>query len=794
MAKQGTVVRIAANGEYGFIKQDDEGKDVYFRLNWVRDVRVTVGLRVEYEVRETAQGLQTSFVKAIASSQGSAASTATERPTGSARRTQTARAYRFLNPYNFVRPLRASNPHASPLLGNCPPPPHDRYMGLSGTIRCLVTTRTPLFISDSHAITTKTVIERGKEKEHPIYQFFSYKNEAGQDEVALPASSLRGMLRSVFEAATNSCFSVFTGHKRLSYHLPPEEALKLIPARAIQVGSNWYLDILNGTTRVNIGQKPTGPQYAAWVMRYKPLRASRTPDRAPRSPYSGRRAVSVSGLQHTDSCEAVVELVKHPLRNFEFWNVVKIGLAGSHLTATQPGQRVVRGYFCVTHQNIENKHDERVFFSVGTPVRIPLPDDVRERYKELIKDYQERHQDEVQKRLNRRSKNPSVPPPEEPEGNEPAFSRFILNPDEKELRDGSLVYVMLEPAGRTGRVAFIVPVSVPRVGYEQTIGDRLDPQVKDSDLEKCNSFDALCPACRVFGWVYGTDDPAAQKQKPEDNAAYAGRVRLSHGIKKNITGTFDATLAILSSPKPTTTRFYLRPMDNTAPKDGQDDAAIDYDLKAEQQLRGRKFYRHQGSQIDSAEYSTVQGKETDQNRTVKGVVEPDSTFEFEVTFENLADVELGALLWSIEMEGWHHRLGFAKPLGFGSVAIEVQSLQLLNPQSRYGVLESGLLDVIEDNARNDKAHFIEVFKRAMVKRYGGKFEELDNIRDLKALLAQEPDCRVHYPRSTQDPQPDGKNYEWFMGNKRRGGPRLTLPLAPDDTEGFPLIDKSGELV
>ncbi|MBN1919897.1 MAG: TIGR03986 family CRISPR-associated RAMP protein, partial [Anaerolineae bacterium] len=249
----------------------------------------------------------------------------------------------------------------------------------------------------------------------------------------------------------------------------------------------------------------------------------------------------------------------------------------------------------------------------------------------------------------------------------------------------------------------------------------------------------------------------------------------------------------LSSPKPTTTRFYLRPMDGTAPKDGQEDADVDYDLKAEQQLRGRKFYRHQGSQLNSAEYSSVQGKETDQNRTVIGVVEPESTFEFEVAFENLADVELGALLWSIELEGWHHRLGFAKPLGFGSVVIEVQTLQLLNPQSRYETLGSGLSSITEEDAKARKTHFIELFKKAMTERYGGKFEDLDNIRDMKSLLSQAPDCRVHYPRSTQNPQPDGKNYEWFMGNKRKGGPRLALPLAPDDTEGFPLIDKSGEL-
>jgi len=662
-------------------------------------------------------------------------------------------------------------------------------VALSGRLKCKITTQTPLFISDSHAVEVKTVGEKGKEKEHPSYRFFRCENDEGKDEIALPASSLRGMLRATYEAATNSCFSVFTGDKRLSYHLPPEDALKLIPARVIQKGDQLYLDILNGMTTVNIGEKPDGPQYAAWIMQYTPLRPSRTKDRAPRSPYSVRRFVSLSRLGHEDPCEAVIELVKHPLRNFEFWNVVQIAPSGSHLKPSRPDQKIIHGYLCITNQNIQNKHDERIFFSAGSPVRIPLPDTVRQRYRELIKDYQDRHADEVQKRLKRRDKNPSVPPPDEPEGDEAAFSRFILDPAETDLHDGSLVYVMLEPAGRTARVAFIVPVSVPRVVYEQTIADRLAPDAKDDDLHKCRSYDALCPACRAFGWVYGSDDRSMPILASDELAAYAGRINVTYGKAKNITGKFDATLAILSSPKPTTTRFYLRPLNGADPQDGRDDLQVNYNVEARQQLRGRKFYRHQGKQCRNQEYSSPNGKETDQNRTLKDIVEAGSTFEFEITFENLTEVELGALLWTLELEGWHHRLGFAKPLGFGSLTIAVQEFELLDPKARYEDFMPGWKPVL-----SEKFWYVEQFKVAMKNRYGRDFNELDNIRDLEALLAESPDLPVHYPRSSRKPQPDGKNYEWFMGNKRKGAPRLTLPLAPKDNEGFPLIDKSGELV
>lgn len=68
------------------------------------------------------------------------------------------------------------------------------------------------------------------------------------------------------------------------------------------------------------------------------------------------------------------------------------------------------------------------------------------------------------------------------------------------------------------------------------------------------------------------------------------------------------------------------------------------------------------------------------------------------------------------------------------------------------------------------------------------------VLDLKALLNPPPDLPIHYPRSTPQPDPEGKNFEWFMENKHR---RLTLPLAEDESrdkvvEGLPLLKKKGK--
>lgn len=684
-------------------------------------------------------------------------------------------AYRFLNPYNFVRTLQVRNPRSAVLLGPSAPPPHDRYVGLTGGIHCRLTATTPIFVSDSEGVEEESV----NNKTHRSYRFF--RDPDGN--VAIPGTSLRGAVRSIFEAATNSCFAHFAGQKRLSYHLLPEEALKLVPARVRKVADDrWELEPLPGTTTINSNQRPSGPQYAAWVPVYRPLQASKTMAQAPSTPYAQRRRLSLQGIAHGDQCQAIIEPMKHPRRNFEFWNVVHLAKAGQPLPTPIGNQRQVAGYLCLTNQNIENKHDERLFFTTQQVRSIELSAGVRKRYEELIADYQERHSDEVGKRGQ----------PDQPQGREPAFSRFILERtgrNEDKLQDGDLVYARLDGASGNHSIRFIVPVSVPRVGFERKIGELLHP----AELAKCEDYNRLCPACRTFGWVWGDDEPDQKRPDLDKPTAYAGRVRFSHATLVKDAGVFDATLAILSTPKPTTYRIYLRPR-NDKPQDGLGDQQVDYDNNG-QILRGRKVYRHHGDRQNPQEYQSVNGAKNDQNRTVRGVQRAGSVFAFSVEFENLAPVELGALLWSLHLDGWHHRIGYAKPLGFGSAQMEVMSVSVLEPEARYASL-SDATDSWVDRTGQMSA-WVSAFQAAMAARYGIPFERLDNIRDLKSLLSDTPPLSVHYPRPTRQPQAEGKQYEWFVGNKRGGqdpGPRLALRLAEEDRTGLPLIDKNGNYV
>ncbi len=712
---------------------------------------------------------------------------------GSVRQPETS-GYRFLNPYNFVRFLNTPRPEGH-VLGNCPPPPHDRYVGLTGRITCQVEAVTPLFISDSHAIQEEIILdENGRERTHYTYRFFQLDGKP-----AIPASSLRGMIRSVFEAVTNSCFAVLDQNP-LSHRFDSRRAPWLVPARVERHGDRWQLRLLTGTTPLQLespGKKsPDGKQYAAWNASYWPLKPSKTLRGI------GPRGRKLSGKQkrnrdlfikrtqnhhrnpdnvtHGEECYALLRPFQHPHPKIRFWDVVEIRRNKEDLPKPnrERGERIEKGWLCITNQNIEPKHSERFFFRAKDnrtgPELIDLPEKVREAYEALIGDYQKRHHDAVARRRN----------PGKPLKDEPAFSRFIYRREERTLQGGELVYAFLEGTVNAPRVKFIAPVSVPRISYEQSIGNLLP-----NHLHKCQDIKNLCPACRTFGWV--RENAPENTQEP---VAYAGRVRFTHGTLPDGVSPSElpeTTLAILSTPKPTTTPFYL------LDKDGQPDPMVTYDTEGAR-LRGRKFYRHQG---EAKELEYQRTEKSDQNRTVRGVLKPGATFTFTVDFENLAPLELGALLYALELEeDMYHRLGYAKPLGFGSVKITVEKVEIVNWQKRLQSIEAGTgwNSVSEQHWKQYKANFLHEMRQI----YGSDFDEV--LADLRALLGNPPDLPIHYPRPTKRFDPDHPQFEWFVGNKRRIEDKrrgkgnlpepVALPLAKDDKRGLPLMDKKGKEV
>ena len=114
---------------------------------------------------------------------------------------------KFVNPYTFVpvdfekketKDINAVVSEASELL--------------TGMMKCTIYAKTPLAIPD---ISSENI-----ENEHSSYSFESTPD----GQYIIPASSLRGPIRSVYETATNSCFSTLKENTLLTAR--SSEALK----------------------------------------------------------------------------------------------------------------------------------------------------------------------------------------------------------------------------------------------------------------------------------------------------------------------------------------------------------------------------------------------------------------------------------------------------------------------------------------------------------------------------------------------------------------------------------------
>lgn len=642
--------------------------------------------------------------------------------------TENRESYRFLNPYNFVRYLPEpailpDDPDAQ-LLSRCAPPPHDRYVGLTGRIICSLEAVTPLFISDSHDIkVTKVRLSDGREVEHKSYRFFQYE---GKD--AIPATSLRGMIRSLFEAVTNSPFSVFNGEERLEYRIDPADARHLKPGI--------------------VQSLPTGDQPGVIALC----------EEAKIAAYYDDPAANI--LDDSWRCGEEAYAIVGKTKN----NRTKVELISRNRQALASDGRPVRhGWVKVTGRTIDTKRNESFFYYKEGPAKAQKVYFDADREADfnavLYAQLHERKED------------------------------FHTQVQSERLAPGNLVYVELEPDG--GTVRNIALAKVARLRYRHAIGDLLPDHLKPSE-----QYEKLDIASRVFGWVKAT--PTEDRKA---RVAYAGRVCFSHAVLVEDKGIYadEMPLAILGAPKPTTTLFYLRKKEGEWSEEErkQPGAATTIGYDGPNLLRGRKFYRHHGDALNRLEYERAGRRRDHQNRSVRGVRTPGNVFKFTIDFHNLAPVELGALLWTLNLsidEGCFFRLGYAKPLGFGSVKLSVEQVELLDSGTRYNSLA-------EDGWRSampaERGDWLARFEKAMQRCYGKPLRELPNITDLITLLTEPKRPQphyIHYPRTDLWPNPEGKNFEWFVANKakstkpEKAGPNLPLEL-PGMEQGLPLLQK-----
>ena len=697
----------------------------------------------------------------------------------------------FHNPYNFIpAPPRKTD---DPDLGDHEPVGHhrlfpDRY---TGVLRVKMTAITPLLLPDA---ANATDIGDG-------HKSFPVRLDA-DGKPYIPPTSIKGMLRSTYEAITNSRLAVFPGHEasgsrhatghgaRLAFRRPAR--IEVVPARVEECEEDRV--VIRILSQLWLKSAAKLPRYEA--------RPQRT---------DNRKGESRAALRYPDN--SLPQHGDHVIVRVE---------ANGRVSEIRPysgtiPQGYYEGWVLITEPNINTKRYERVFVVTKKDHLIVLTNEeaqrVRQLWTELIENYQQTHVKDLEQRRNRGEK------PSDYLGNEPgrtAWSRHIWDKEYLKLRPGTLCYVRRD---NNSKITGIYPVTISRDLYPVSPLSLLP-----SSLRPATRIQELSPADRVFGWV-----------NQEGKGAYRGQIRIGPVVcqtspdqaiewfnkkKRNLYGEEakqepGLPLAILGQPKPQQARFYVAASPNgEAQKDHLGKAEAGY--SSGKGLRGRKVYPHHklperywdnpiedrtqrpmdGKYFQEYRRPKLNGQEQrdDQNRSIQGWVKPGTEFTFDIHITNLSKVELGALLWLLSLPQEHyHRFGGGKPLGFGSVRLEIdwEHTDVGNGaawRNAYENMDDTLNDVLSAQSAGG---IIQAFQDA-VKRVYGQNKAFDEVSFIKASLRMakgfDDGLPVHYPRSQRQPNPEGLAYEWFVENERGTQRGYALPNLSEDT-GLPILQR-----
>jgi CRISPR/Cas system CSM-associated protein Csm3 (group 7 of RAMP superfamily) len=211
--------------------------------------------------------------------------------------------------------------------------------------------------------------------------------------------------------------------------------------------------------------------------------------------------------------------------------------------------------------------------------------------------------------------------------------------------------------GEQGAITSFGHTGMFRVAYDKTISEHIPQELRDPDF------------LDIAGAIFGNEKTFAGRIFVED-------ARLAAEQKDVL--QHEAVPKILSSPKPTTFQHYL-----VQTSDQLRDLSH---YNGDTSIRGNKWYWHNenaATQWQDTEIALDSVGISDTQHTKIKPVKAGTRFVGRIRFENLSAVELGALLFVLNLpQGCAHKMGMGKPLGLGSVKI-TSALYLTNRDERY---------------------------------------------------------------------------------------------------------------
>lgn len=620
--------------------------------------------------------------------------------------------FKFINPYNFI-----------PLSKTIAAPVEEEEKKLKGVIEYSLITKTPLFIpntSNDHAICPEAAKDEKtgniKEDYHKSYEFFAYEDLSSETEKkkeenllppVIPGSEIRGMFRSNYEILTNSCLSAVDEDVVLSRRNP-----QVFKAALIHRTASGKYELIEGVDRL---LRTYGENSLTADLNWDDDNDHNSRKCYKQDKLSEGQKVFIDEQRRASYMKPVVVSISCSKPGIEGY-VLK-GEEGPEMKDDQGNTLKNQKHCC---HIISAKRRERKDVVLTGNLDISLLDTVLKIYKDngehLYTEYSNAWEDFKKGKGNF------------------YFPVYYSTIDTR--------YYMLSPAAMTIEVF----------------------QAKLSGLvashKACRDKKKLCPACKLFGTI--------QKDEKGKNFSVASRVRFSdlNAVQyTDIKKLYEQPIMLkeLSSPKLGNIEFYLKRPENALFWN------YDYYIDKEgnphsytAEISGRKFYWHDlGMNKDQIKAD----EQTIRNTTVRPVTS-NVVFKGKVFFDGITVTELNQLLYLVNVgefsdaetalkdKAHGYKLGGAKPLGFGSVALQVDQVKL-----RSVKMDSDNRTIIQNCSDIAPKYIRPAFAEDII----ADFEKMTSFSALEKYAKD--GYKLSYPMLGKADKNGEKNiYDWFVAN------------------------------
>lgn len=749
---------------------------------------------------------------------------------------------KYHNPYHFI-PIKQVNSSDGLSVKDFPLASkhvtHACYYpnSYSGRIICRLTTKQPIFVGANEL--------RKPSKESPReISPFELNNKP-----AIPASTLRGLISSIAEAASNSALRVLE-EKIYSYRQSMKQSLSAIGMIVIELDENgnqklddkgnplYFLRPLTlPTIKVEQGKPVVLPDIYKGMFKEPNLKVyigsskSIIKESFPYETFSfdnpkyygfklekrtwiNQYELPKDDFQRLDSKAKEYLLSQLPKDNeMKLWDQIP------ETERSQYTRGILRVLGCYGKPSMPTKKYE---------IFIPYPEEAEKWNtfpisQEAIK----RFYTLADERTEASDKDTSSLLPYEPKG-----SKRNINPNDKKfrLKHGDLVYFKPANFGNSKIISEISLSSIWRTWIQTTSNqpissykffERISPELLPFNPKRT----ILTLAEQIFGFV--ETDKTNQK---DSLLALASRIYFSHaniqGIKKANSSEWlpdnrgldnpylsPITLKILDSPKPPSPAFYFKS------SKGNSYISKENLLPGNHHPQGRKVYLHHRSQdIQSGNEpwkSKAQANAPQQDldnchfkqKTQVTLLKPNSIFYFHIDFDNLSKQELGLLLYSLKpTPEFHHKIGMGKALGLGQAEINPVGIFLVNRHKRYS--SGGLFSPRYSDTWVDPSEILSDWpdKYSLeANNLNSNFIDKDDLlteftktmdKDIKKAieLIGDPNIlkvRVHTPLVNGVTDDEKETFLWFVSNDHEKNRHFLEPLTEKSTTipTLPAINK-----